>query len=157
MSYAFGKPPKRSNNAGYASGLERACVENLKRRKADFEYESEACIFHYHKKLRLGVCKSCKSHDVAEVHKYTCDLMITTKTGKKLFVEIKGGGYCWQPETRAKHIALRKEFPDIDFRFIFSNENAKIARTSKTTNAMWCKRHGFKSATKLIPEAWLLE
>ena len=155
--FKYSRAPKRSDNAGYASGLERRNVEYLKKLGVNFEYESENCKFIYRKKVRLGRCATCGSSDVHEEHLYTCDLMVLTKSGKRIFIEIKGGGYGWTGATRAKHIALKKQFPDVDFRFVFSNANQKIGKNSKSTNATWCKRYGFKCASELVPKSWLEE
>lgn len=40
---------------------------------------------------------------------------------------------------------------------MFSNANARIAKGSKTTYAMWADKQGFQWAHKTIPDEWLSE
>ena len=58
---------------------------------------------------------------------------------------------------RAKHLAVRDQYPDLDIRFVFTNSKARLYKGSKTTYGMWCDKHGFKYADRLIPDAWLKE
>lgn len=58
---------------------------------------------------------------------------------------------------RQKHLLLRRNYPDLDLRFVFQNPNAKISKTSKTTYAAWCDKHGFQYAKGSIPEEWTEE
>ena len=148
------RQPKRADNAGFGSGIERINSKRLEDAGVSFEYESEACRFFYTKPEPLGVCLDCGGHNTGSEHKYTADFLINTKSGKKIWIEIKGGGYSWTGETRAKHVLLSKQFPDREIRFVFCNEYALIGKNSKTTNKQWCKRHGFICAQKLIPKSW---
>lgn len=52
---------------------------------------------------------------------------------------------------------VRGQHPDLDIRFVFSNANARIAKNSGTTYAMWAEKLGFKWAHREIPAAWLTE
>jgi hypothetical protein len=58
---------------------------------------------------------------------------------------------------RQKHKHIMSEHPDLDIRFVFSNPNQRISKTSKTTYAKWCNDYGFLYAAKLIPKDWLAE
>lgn len=58
---------------------------------------------------------------------------------------------------RQKHLLVKNDHPDLDVRFVFSNPNTRISKTSATTYAMWCDKHGFQFAKGLIPIAWLNE
>jgi hypothetical protein len=58
---------------------------------------------------------------------------------------------------RQKHILVKKHNPTLDIRFVFSNSNARISKTSTTTYAQWCKKNGFQYADKMIPKEWLDE
>lgn len=60
-------------------------------------------------------------------------------------------------EDRKKHLLIKSEYPHLDIRFVFSNPRNKIYKGSKTTYADWCKQHGYKYATKLIPNSWFTE
>ena len=58
---------------------------------------------------------------------------------------------------RQKHKHIKEEHPFLDIRFVFSNPNNRISKTSKTTYAKWCEDYGFQYAAKLIPREWLKE
>lgn len=58
---------------------------------------------------------------------------------------------------RQKHLFIQACHPGLDIRFVFSNPNARIGKTSKTTYAMWCGRAGFTYAARLVPMPWLDE
>ncbi len=142
----------------FDSKLECNNYRFLEKQKVNFEYNSERCEFHYNKPLQKGVCNDCGGDHVASLHKYTCDFVFKTlNSGKYIHVETKGNGYCFQPETRTKHILLKKQFPDVDMRFVFSDWNSKISKGAKTTNKQWAERYGFHCANKLIPKEWLNE
>lgn len=69
-------------------------------------------------------------------------------------METKG---LFQTADRQKMKRIREIYPDLDIRFVFSNANAKIAKKSKTTYAMWAEANGFKWAHRDIPVEWLEE
>lgn len=142
----------------FDSQLECNNYRFLEKQGVDFEYNSEQCEFNYYRPIQSGECQDCNSSHVSSLHKYTADFVFRTlKTGKLIHVETKGNGYCFQPTTRTKHILLKKQFPESDLRFVFSNWNTKISRGAKTTNKEWAERYGFQSANKLIPKEWLEE
>ena len=85
--------------------------------------------------------------------RYTPDFLIPTKTGYFL-VETKGR---FVPADRQKHLLIKKQFPEKDIRFVFSNQNQKLYKGSKTSYANWCDKHGFTYANKTIPDAWFNE
>ena len=146
------------NGISFDSQLEANNYKLLEKAGVDFEYNSEACQFDYHRALQKGRCEECGGSHVSSSHSYTADFMIKTRlTGKTIIVETKGNGYCFQPTTRTKHILLKKAYPDVDFRFVFSNWNTKISKGAKTTNKQWAERYGFHCASKYIPESWLNE
>lgn len=90
---------------------------------------------------------------------YTPDFIIETRPDgsrrtKPLIVETKGR---FLTEDRQKQLLVKRQHPDLDIRFVFNNPNAKISKTSKTTYAKWCEKHGFLYAKNSIPRAWLEE
>jgi hypothetical protein len=146
------------NDIPFDSQLECNNYRLLENSKVDFEYNSERCEFAYHRPLQKGECRTCGGDDVSSLHNYTCDFVFKTlNTGKYIHVETKGNGYCFKPETRTKHILLKKQYPEVDMRFVFSNWNAKISRGAKTSNREWAERYGFPCANKYIPTEWLNE
>ena len=54
-----------------------------------------------------------------------------------------------------KHLEIKKQHPELDIRFVFSNSRNKIEKRSKTTYGMWAEKHGFMYADKRIPDEWL--
>jgi len=151
-------PPKRKNNEGFASGLERDNAKRLLKNNVEFWYEEGPCVINYTKNIRKAVCNDCTSHNVVSNHIYTCDFVFISKgSGKQIYVECKGHPLAWKGETRAKHIDIKRQYPEMDLRFVFNNQNAKISKTGKSTNASWCKKEGFLCSSSLIPLAWLEE
>lgn len=118
---------------GYRSGLEERVSEQLTKAKVKFSYES----------TRI-------SYEINEVRKYTPDFIL----GNGIIVETKGR---FVVADRKKHLLIKKQHPHLDIRFVFTNSKAKINKGSKTTYGMWCEKHGFQYADKLIPKEWLDE
>lgn len=132
----------------YRSGLEDKVHEQLTKKKVSFEYEPSD------KKIVYIVPES--------VHKYTPDFVLTTASGKTIYVETKG---IWDSEDRKKHLLIRQQHPDKDIRFVFTRSKARIRKGSKTTYACICNGKGrgeFKNvvwryADRLVPAEWLEE
>lgn len=129
----------------YRSGLEDKVHEQLTKKKVSFEYEP------FDKKIVYTIPES--------VHKYTPDFILTTATGKTIYVETKG---IWDSDDRKKHLLIRQQHPEIDLRFVFTRSKARIRKGSKTTYADICQGNGrgsfknvvWKFSDKLIPEEW---
>ncbi len=85
--------------------------------------------------------------------KYTPDFKLPKKGGF-FYIETKG---LWTVQDRARHLLIQKQHPDLDIRFVFSNQNAKLYKGSPTSYASYCEKHNFRYAHKVIPEAWLTE
>lgn len=71
-----------------------------------------------------------------------------------IFIETKGR---FITADRQKHVLIADQHPHLDIRFVFTNPNARISKTSATTYAMWCDKNGFKYAKGTIPDAWFTE
>lgn len=84
---------------------------------------------------------------------YTPDFKLPKKGGF-FYVETKGR---WTVEDRQKHLLLRQQHPDLDIRFVFSNQNAKLYKGSPNRYCDWCTKHGFLFANRTIPKEWLAE
>ena len=76
------------------------------------------------------------------------------KQGGFFFVETKGR---WTVDDRQKHLLIKEQHPDIDIRFVFSNQNAPLYKGSPNRYCDWCDKHGFVYANKTIPPEWLQE
>lgn len=116
---------------GYRSGLEDRVSKQLKSLSVPVKYEEM--------KIKYAI---------NEVRTYTPDFEIPNG----IIIETKGR---FVVADRKKHLLIKKQHPDLDIRFVFSNSKAKINKGSKTTYGMWCEKHGFLYADKLIPEEWI--
>ena len=138
----MGWPVRRSSKTaravglvqGFRSGLEDKVAEQLRGEGIDPRYES--LTIEYVKPERKA--------------KYTPDFPLPNG----IIVETKGR---FITEDRQKHLLVKAQHPHLDIRFVFSNPNQRISKTSATTYAMWCEKHGFLYAAKLIPLAWIKE
>jgi hypothetical protein len=119
---------------GFRSGLEERVAEQLDQLGIEYTYE----------KVKLKYIKP------ASQHVYTPDFVLANG----IIVETKGR---FLAPDRQKHILVKRHNPDLDIRFVFSNSNARISKTSKTTYAMWCRKYGYQFADKAIPSEWLNE
>ena len=71
-----------------------------------------------------------------------------------LIIETKGR---FTSDDRRKHIAIKKQHPELDIRFVFENSKRKLSKGAKNTYATWCERNMFLYADRVIPEEWLSE
>tara|TARA_R110000822_G_scaffold35608_4_gene100387 strand:+ start:1373 stop:1774 length:402 start_codon:yes stop_codon:yes gene_type:complete len=116
---------------GYRSGLEDRISEQLKGLSVPFKYE----------KFKI-------KYEVHETRTYTPDFELPNG----IIVESKGR---FVPDDRKKHLLVKKQHPELDIRFVFSNSKAKIRKGSKTSYGDWCDKNGYIFADKLIPEDWI--
>ena len=139
--------PRKHNRSLYRSGLEETTAKDLKSKGIKFEYETVKIPYTH----------------PATNHTYTPDFVVTTKSGKTIFVETKG---IWDSKDRMKHLLIREQHPELDIRFVFTRSKTKISKASSTTYADICegraKRKPLKGVTwkyadKSIPEEWLNE
>lgn len=120
--------------AGYRSGLEESTADDLKRRGVEADYEKY--------KIKYAI--------PAREATYTPDF----KLPNGVIVETKGR---FTAADRKKHLLVQAQHPEIDIRFLFQRSASRLSKTSKTTYADWCRKHGFRFADKVIPEEWLRE
>ena len=116
---------------GYRSGLEDRISKQLK--ALSVPVKSEEFKIKY---------------QVNEVRTYTPDFELPNG----IIIESKGR---FVVADRKKYLLIQKQHPDLDIRFVFYNSKGKINKGSKTTYGMWCDKHGFLYADKLIPEEWI--
>lgn len=144
----MGRPTSKSAREvgikhGFRSGLEETIAAELTERGVPFEFEKHS----------LGYLVPARNAT------YTPDFRLPDGT----FVETKGR---FVTADRQKHLLIQKQHPEIKIRFLFTNPNARISKTSRTTYAMWCEKHGYeyaKAATPAqrkkgqhsIPEEWI--
>lgn len=128
---------KAAYRLGFRSGLEKNISDQIVEAGIELLYETD--------KIQYTVPE--------RKAKYTPDFKLP-KPGGFFFVETKG---IWTVQDRSKHLLIKQQHPEIDIRFVFSNQNARLYKGSPTTYALYCEKHGFRYASKVIPEDWLSE
>ena len=123
-----------STSRAWRSGLEERNGEKLTELGVDFSFETHVI----------------KYTPPAKTRRYTPDF----KLPNGIFIETKGW---FTSADRVKHLHIQREHPSLDIRFVFTNPNARLSKTSKTTYAAWCDAHGFQYAKGFIPEDWINE
>lgn len=119
---------------GYRSGLEDKVADQLRSLSLPVIYEGATIRYT----------------PPAKERRYKPDFILPNG----IIIETKGR---FVTADRQKHKYIAEEHPFLDIRFVFSNPNNRISKTSRTTYAKWCEDHGFDYAAKLIPREWLKE
>lgn len=115
----------------YKSGFERTVAANLSSRSLRYKYESQQ--FPY----------------VLE-RSYNPDFEMIDHG---FFIEVKG---LLDRESKAKMIAVKRQNPDADIRFLFMQADKRIPGT-KQTHGQWATRNGFLWAEGVAPEEWFTD
>src|SRR6056300_1667398 len=118
---------------GYRSGLELSNSERLTKLNIKFEYES----------IKI------EWEDLA-YRTYTPDFILDNG----IIIETKG---MFTAIDRRKHLAIKKQHPTLDIRFVFENSRRKLRKGAKSTYGEWCIKYGFRYYDRIIPEDWLKE
>lgn len=124
---------RRHNSRKYRSGLEDRAAAFLKDKQKKVEYE----------KLKIEWVD-------LRYRTYTPDFELDNG----IIVEFKG---IFDSDDRRKHLEIKKQHPNLDIRFVFSNARSKLYKGAKTRYCDWCDKNGFKWADKMIPMEWLEE
>ena len=124
---------KQAKKYGYRSGLEYKLSLYLKKKKCEYSYES----------IKI------EWEDLA-YRTYTPDFILNNG----IIIETKGR---FLAIDRRKHLAIQKQHPNLDIRFVFTNSRARLSKGAKSTYAQWCIKHGFRYYDRIIPEDWLKE
>ena len=118
---------------GYRSGLEHKISDYLKELKCKFGYE----------------CIKIQWEDLC-YRTYTPDFVLNNG----IIIETKGR---FLAIDRRKHLAIKKQHPKLDIRFVFENSRRKLRKGAKSTYAEWCMKYDFKFHDRIIPEEWIKE
>ena len=118
---------------GYRSGLEIKVSDYLKELQQDFRYE----------------CFKIEWEDLM-YRTYTPDFLLPNG----IIIEVKGR---FVQADRRKHLAIKKQHPDLDIRFVFESSKRKLNKGAKGTYASWCEKNNFLYHDRIIPESWLKE
>jgi hypothetical protein len=133
MNIKTNKVRQQAIKNGYRSGLENTVLNSLKNRNCSAQYE----------------CLKIEWEDLA-YRTYTPDFLLPNG----ILVETKGR---FTPEDRMKHLAIKKQHPELDIRFVFTNSRAKLRKGAKSSYGDWCTKNGFLYADKDVPQEWLDE
>ncbi len=125
---------RQARKYGYRSGLEVAVARQLDEAGVEYQYEGTRIPFVQPAKQRY----------------FSPDFILPNG----IVIETKGR---FVTADRQKHILVKRQYPDLDLRFVFSRSTTRISKKSKTTYAKWCEAKGFQFADKTIPEAWLTQ
>ena len=128
-----GKQFRAAMKHGYRSGLEIKVKDYLKEHKVKFKYEA----------IKI-------EWEDLMYRTYTPDFVLPNG----LIIEVKG---LFTAGDRRKHLAIKKQHPNLDIRFVFSNSKAKLYKGAKSKYFEWCDKYGFKWAHRVIPYDWLKE
>ena len=118
---------------GYRSGLEDKVATYLIQNNVNFLYE----------KVKI------EWEDLA-YRTYTPDFILYNG----IIIETKGR---FIASDRRKHLAIKKQHPKLDIRFIFTNSRSKLRKGAKSSYGEWCIKYGFRYFDRIIPEDWLKE
>ncbi len=120
------------------SKFEERFAEDLKKRGIGFAYEADSFAY-------------------TVPRAYTPDFRVTHKSKpthicpSNTYIETKG---YFTPGDRAKTLRVLSLHPNLDLRFVFQNAQNRLSKTSKTTYAQWCDKHGIPWAQGTAPKAW---
>jgi|TARA_X000001382_G_C3071494_1_gene147606 hypothetical protein len=128
-----GKSFRAARKYGYRSGLEVKLATYLKEQGVLAEYES----------------MKIEWEDLT-YRTYTPDFILPNG----IIIETKG---MFTTDDRRKHLAIKKQHPKLDIRFVFENGRRKLRKGAKSTYEIWCDRYGFECYDRIVPESWLKE
>ena len=118
---------------GYRSGLEVKVAESLDSIGRKYRYE----------KVKI-------EWEDLSYRTYTPDFVLDNN----IIIETKG---LFTSPDRRKHVQIKKQHPELDIRFVFTNSKSKLYKGAKNTYGQWCTQKGFKYYDRIIPEDWLTE
>ena len=118
---------------GYRSGLELKTAKYLDNLRIKYKYE----------KVKI-------EWEDLTYRTYTPDFVLYNG----IIIETKG---MFTAADRKKHLAIKKQHPELDIRFIFENSNRRLRKGAKTRYYQWCNRYDFDYYDRIIPEEWLKE
>tara|TARA_Y100000114_G_scaffold155618_1_gene180258 strand:- start:63 stop:518 length:456 start_codon:yes stop_codon:yes gene_type:complete len=127
------KQCRAARKYGYRSGLELKISDYLEELKVEFIYE--------------GI--KIEWEDLA-YRTYTPDFVLHNG----IIIETKGR---FTAADRRKHLAIKKQHPKLDIRFVFTNSKSKLRKGAKSNYGEWCIKYGFRYYDRVIPEDWLKE
>ena len=128
-----GKQFRAAMKHGYRSGLEIKVKDYLNEHKVKFKYEA----------IKI-------EWEDLMYRTYTPDFILPNG----LIIEVKG---LFTAGDRRKHLAIKKQHPNLDIRFVFESSKRKLSKGAKSTYATWCEKNKFLYSDRIVPEEWLKE
>ena len=119
---------RQALNLGYRSMFEVNFAASLKARGVEAVYEPEKLPYTLH-------------------YDYVPDF----KLSNGVYLECKGK---LDPDSRRKMLAVKRQHPSLDIRFVFMRASNRLRKGSKTTYAQWAESHGFKWCEGMPPKDW---
>lgn len=117
-------------NKEHRSGLEDAVASEMTSKGVDYRYEQDS-IYYVKPKAR-----------------YLTDFVLPNG----IIIETKGR---FDSADRAKHLMIKKQHPDLDVRFLFSNPASFIAAQKHKQFVAWLKgEHNITRLTKAVKEKY---
>lgn len=114
----------------FKSGLEQKLARQLEQLGVSYAYELH-------------------SYDYEQVRKYTPDFFLPNG----IIIEAKGK---FTPEDRRKHLDIKRQYPELDIRFVFQRNNF-IRKGSKIKYSDWAIKHDYQYSIGQVPEKWIKE
>lgn len=124
---------RRHHPGAYRSGLEDGLAKFLEGVQQEVRYE----------KLKI-------EWEDLKYRLYTPDYELDNG----IIIEAKG---LFTSDDRRKHLEIKKQHPELDIRFVFSNAKAKLNKGAKTRYFEWCEKNNFLWSHRIIPKEWLQE
>jgi len=134
---------KRTYQSGTEHYIQRttARVHNSRRYRSGLEAETAAFLTPRQDAVKYELLKI--EWEDLRYRKYTPDFELDNG----IIIETKG---IFDSEDRRKHVEIKKQHPELDIRFVFSNANAKLYKGAKSRYFEWW-------SNRVIPECWLTE
>lgn len=126
--------PCEWNGVEFASKFERDYAQQLTKLGLRWEYEADN--FYWFPNPRI----------------YRPDFKVFKDDGTVYYVETKG---FFDPNSRAKMAAIKKQFPNVDIRMAFMDPDKKVtkSKTGKTYSA-WAEAVGYLWSSFCVPKSW---
>jgi len=134
-----GKKKRKSYSDGvnqFRSEGESLLAAQLSKLGTTWEYEPKDARMRWQPKIRT----------------YLPDFRVTRDDGSVLIIEYKGR---LTIDGRQKILAIKTQYPDVDFRLIFERPNNPINKGSNTTYGEWATKHNIIWAYSRMPKSWL--
>ena len=80
-----------------------------------------------------------------------CVYLPDFKLKNGVYLELKG---VLDAISRRKMLAVKRQHPSLDIRFVFMKASNRLRKGSKTTYAQWAESHGFKWCEGMPPPGW---